>query len=1429
MSQSDRAAEITAWSTTASMKSQSPNSQKEDLQEMLNEEVTITEPKDAFIADSKKHGKDNLKPESSRKQRGRSFSPAPLINSLITVHSPRSADYFDNTNTRLKQNKKGKRQKGKSETQSHSFLNNKKNGIVDMPPYSLRVCPPLDLSNLHPQRSVSPTLTQIHPSLVIPQEMSLQNSQRYSIFSQRAPLPYPNSQTLNSDSPRSSHRPRPKRNSVSLTSSLKNKTTKDDTNVGEGDQDQMHLLETQRKYDVSKNNSKDETEPVEGKQQDGEVKQKNILYASNSFVSGSPKTLYHPTSPFVEPPIFYLNPPCQTLSNTMKSSSSLSSFHQSADTTQKFYDNLSVPPSPPDIRRSQNDSVRLPPIDSLQSFDDKRPHSDDREIQEERNISSRELKHVPSEVESDRYRVSLHEMAKRGQIPFTIDFSEDEEGNFFYEDEEGNLMIRAYGARKEMTEADASKTLELEPLSNPSASTPLSVSSLFMDTSQLTSTHSPSFHRTKHSNGNRRKYRSPSHSSAGGLFSVSSREIDREHSADSDREDSRRRSRDKERRYIKESYSVSPEVIRELSIGSLQMDARQLCSAEAQHRWELIHGRSSTASRASPRSRNSGSVTGTPSHSRSMNSSPSTSPEFSALTGRNSHFGSNSLSASIAQRGFHPMRSFSESAQTEKQHALDERADEDWITALFNKLIVPDEGQCYPEVTESITAFKNEGKEETRQKLQEKRETKYKLESAFLEEWKNQEAQFSELQEKYEEIRQKYEELRGHAMDLGSTNERGLEEAERNEQELKLLRAKVKQLEAETQAAQSETAFMKTQDNNWETQCNELKEQNKEFSDNAEKLQLQLKNYTDEITEKDERIAMLKKERDELKKLLAKSWLKEEEVQTVWTIEDEATRLLAPASTLIPSDSSNSLAQFVPHLKNSFSSASLLHSKTLPLSPSSSHLRRTAGLTTSSSKLSISSSKLTLQSPKINDLISSTSSLSPLQHSPITMSQSRDLRQLADVLMFPEGDPQPTTPSSPPKSEDVKNEEKKEDANAEQKEEKTETAKQDNKPTPLNQLEKDENKELVTDEKEDEAEAKEILNAKMAEMRERMEKTRKRTARSVSKSPPRRGMSTENKESERSIASASSTKRRGEKGKKGKVASRESGEKEKKALTVEVSPSEKEKEMESLLMKMIIRERVREKARTKKVEMIAENDVVPVLDWTEVNENGVRGRFGSDNYDWKGLGFAIVNVGYLKEVVDEKEETITEYRAKLRNIRELFYGICGTLRKAATNFGEKLKLLFDSLDNIKLINDAQTVDLCCPYCLQLFKEPVTFIPCGHTLCKICAYRTGKAGKTQCPLCSDCVTRGFVKNFIVESLSSREEVKRQKIQECLLGACQLEEIRNDLIHQAKLLPSPEESSLEVLSLGITAEEREAAMRKEMNSGELCYDDDDDDIG
>ncbi|KAA6401167.1 MAG: hypothetical protein EZS28_003308 [Streblomastix strix] len=104
--------------------------------------------------------------------------------------------------------------------------------------------------------------------------------------------------------------------------------------------------------------------------------------------------------------------------------------------------------------------------------------------------------------------------------------------------------------------------------------------------------------------------------------------------------------------------------------------------------------------------------------------------------------------------------------------------------------------------------------------------------------------------------------------------------------------------------------------------------------------------------------------------------------------------------------------------------------------------------------------------------------------------------------------------------------------------------------------------------------------------------------------------------------------------------------------------------------------------------LVLQNEMTLVLDWTQLTEDGMRRRLKPECYKFDGVA--------------------------------AFSGICQALLGVASFCRRHLINLSKTLIDIQTINEAMMVDLTCNICLKVLREPVTFIPCGHTICRRCA-------------------------------------------------------------------------------------------------------------
>lgn len=61
-------------------------------------------------------------------------------------------------------------------------------------------------------------------------------------------------------------------------------------------------------------------------------------------------------------------------------------------------------------------------------------------------------------------------------------------------------------------------------------------------------------------------------------------------------------------------------------------------------------------------------------------------------------------------------------------------------------------------------------------------------------------------------------------------------------------------------------------------------------------------------------------------------------------------------------------------------------------------------------------------------------------------------------------------------------------------------------------------------------------------------------------------------------------------------------------------------------------------------------------------------------------------------------------------------------------------------------------ELCCPICLDIFKDPVVVRCCGNTYCESCIQEVGK----KCPYCD--IKTEFTKNLIIKRIIEESEIK-----------------------------------------------------------------------
>ncbi|KAK2944410.1 hypothetical protein BLNAU_20665 [Blattamonas nauphoetae] len=128
-----------------------------------------------------------------------------------------------------------------------------------------------------------------------------------------------------------------------------------------------------------------------------------------------------------------------------------------------------------------------------------------------------------------------------------------------------------------------------------------------------------------------------------------------------------------------------------------------------------------------------------------------------------------------------------------------------------------------------------------------------------------------------------------------------------------------------------------------------------------------------------------------------------------------------------------------------------------------------------------------------------------------------------------------------------------------------------------------------------------------------------------------------------------------------------------------------------------------------------------------MNFKSLRVRLMDEEYPfWE--TYVLVASSELQRVVLSLEHDIQALRSSSRQLLRVFWSTCDALRICSEEASQHITHTLVTIHNIQTVNEAESVDLCCPRCLQLFSNPVTIIPCGHTLCRVCANQSGRGGR-----------------------------------------------------------------------------------------------------
>ena len=107
-------------------------------------------------------------------------------------------------------------------------------------------------------------------------------------------------------------------------------------------------------------------------------------------------------------------------------------------------------------------------------------------------------------------------------------------------------------------------------------------------------------------------------------------------------------------------------------------------------------------------------------------------------------------------------------------------------------------------------------------------------------------------------------------------------------------------------------------------------------------------------------------------------------------------------------------------------------------------------------------------------------------------------------------------------------------------------------------------------------------------------------------------------------------------------------------------------------------------------------------------------------------------------------------------------------------FSEQERTLRTTLDKLVKVEQSLETNYTCLACLNIFDNPVTCVPCGHTYCKRCL-QSGMSGSTLlCHECGDVPVSSFIEALNLDKLACKFGFKLSALQD-LQALCGGEEI------------------------------------------------------
>mmetsp|Transcript_11204 Transcript_11204/g.26102 ORF Transcript_11204/g.26102 Transcript_11204/m.26102 type:complete len:390 (+) Transcript_11204:315-1484(+) len=142
----------------------------------------------------------------------------------------------------------------------------------------------------------------------------------------------------------------------------------------------------------------------------------------------------------------------------------------------------------------------------------------------------------------------------------------------------------------------------------------------------------------------------------------------------------------------------------------------------------------------------------------------------------------------------------------------------------------------------------------------------------------------------------------------------------------------------------------------------------------------------------------------------------------------------------------------------------------------------------------------------------------------------------------------------------------------------------------------------------------------------------------------------------------------------------------------------------------------------------------------------------------------------MEDKYNEAEKETERLRLQLREALDKVAALEIDPRQDAVR--EREKAMRNTVDKVKAAADAMEASLTCMHCMEVFRKPVTLLPCGHNLCRSCFDESAQDNDDgEGPFCRDCGPSfqgppDVIPNEVLEQLCSRFVYQRQAVEALL---------------------------------------------------------------